>query len=110
MGLLVVELVLVVLMRMVGVGDSLVVSRLVSSHSAPCCLSFGTILGWVRRVFALEKKIESSLMRPSASTPASSCITVVALLWRVMVMTSSVPSLLLICDVVHLGLSVVLSS
>ena len=107
MEMFIVDLVLVVLMGMVGVGDdSLVVSRLVSSHSILCCLSFGAIPGWVCRGLAMEKTIESSLLRASASS--SNCITVAALLQRVIVMMSSVPSLLLICYVVHLGLGAVL--
>jgi hypothetical protein len=56
----------------------------------------------------MEKTIEPSLLRASTSTPASGCVTVVALLRRVFVTTSSVPSLLLIGDVVHLGLGAVL--
>jgi hypothetical protein len=44
----------------------------------------------------------------SASTPASGCVTIVALLRRVIMTTSGVPNMLLICDVVHLGLGAVL--
>jgi hypothetical protein len=107
----IVELVLVVQMGMVGVGDnSLVVSRLVSGHSIFCCLGFRAIPGWMCRVFAMEKTIESSLLRTLASAPASSRVSVVALLRRVIMTTSDVLGLLLICDVVHLGLGAVLSA
>ena len=107
----IVDLVLVVQMGMVGVGDnSLVVSRLVSGHSIFCCLGFREIPGWMCRVFAMEKTIESSLLRTLASAPASSRVSVVALLRRVIMTTSDVLGLLLICDVVHLGLGAVLSA
>jgi hypothetical protein len=44
----IVELVLVVLLRMVGVGDnSLVVSQLVSSHSILCGFGFRAVPDWV---------------------------------------------------------------
>jgi hypothetical protein len=56
----------------------------------------------------MEKAIESSLLWASASAPASRFVTVAALLRRVVMTTSGVPSLLLICDVVHLGLGAVL--
>jgi hypothetical protein len=93
MEIFIVELVLVVLMGMVGVGDdSLVVSQWVSSHFILCCLSFGAIPSWVCRVFVVEKIIESSLLLASASASASSCISVAALLRRVIVTMSSVPS------------------
>jgi hypothetical protein len=109
MEVFIVELVLVVLMGMVGVGDnSLVVSQLVSGHSIFCCFGFRAIPGWVCRVFTMEKAIESSLLRASSSAPASDCVTVATLLQRVIVMTSGVPSLLLIGNVVHLGLGAVL--
>jgi hypothetical protein len=51
MEMFIVELVLVVLMGMVGVGDnSLVVSRLVSGHSIFCGFAFRAISGWVCQV------------------------------------------------------------
>jgi hypothetical protein len=56
----------------------------------------------------MEKAIESSLLRAPASAPTSRCVTVAALLRRVVLTTSGVPSLLLICNVVHLGLGAVL--
>jgi hypothetical protein len=59
-----------------------------------------------RQSLAVEKTIESSLLLASAS--ASGCITSTALVRRVIMTTSGVPSLLLICNVVHLGLGVVL--
>jgi hypothetical protein len=77
----------------------------VPSHLILCCVSFGADPGWVCRVFAVEKTIESSL--PLASASASGCIIVATLLRRVIVTTSG-DSNLLICDVVHLGLGVVL--
>jgi hypothetical protein len=73
MEMFIMELVLVVLMGMVGVGDnSLVVSRLVSGHSIFCGFGFRAIPGWVCRVFAMEKTIESSLLRASVPAPADS--------------------------------------
>jgi hypothetical protein len=109
MEMFIVELVLVVLMGMVGVGDnSLVVSRLVSSHSILCGFAFRAISSWVCQVFAVEKTIEPLMLWASASAPASGCVTATTLLWRVFVTTSGVPSRLLNDDVVHLGLGVVL--
>jgi hypothetical protein len=106
--MLIVELVLVILLGMVGVGDSsLVFSRLVSGHSVLCGFGFRAVLGGMCQVFAIEKAIEPSLLWASASTPASS-VSAEALLRRVFMMTSCVSSLLLIGDVVHLGLVMVL--
>jgi hypothetical protein len=63
MVLLIAELVLVVLLGMVGVGDnSLVVSRLVSSHSVLCGLDFRVVPSGMCRVFAMEKAIEPPLL------------------------------------------------
>ena len=98
------ELMLVVLMWMVGMGDdSLVVSRWGSSHSALSCFSLGVVPGRVCKVFTMEKTIESSLLLTPTSTSAFGCIAVVPLLWRVVVMTWGVFScLLLICDIMYL--------
>jgi hypothetical protein len=65
MVMLIAELVLVVLLGMVGVGDnSLVVSRLVSGHSILCGFGFRAVPGGMCRVFAMEKAIEPSLLWP----------------------------------------------
>jgi hypothetical protein len=109
MVMFIVELVLVVLLGMIGVGDnSLVVSWLVFGHSILCGFGFKAVPRWVCLVFTMEKTVEPSLLRASASAPASGCITVVALLRRVFMTTSSIPSLLLIGNVVHLGLGTIL--
>jgi hypothetical protein len=75
MVMFIVELVLVVLLGMVGVGDnSLVVSRLVSGHLILCGFGFRAVPGWVCRDFAMEKIIEPSLLWASVSAPASGCV------------------------------------
>ena len=63
MVMFIVELVLVVLLGMVGVGDnSLPVSQLVSGHLILCGFSFRAVHGWVCQVFTMEKTIEPSLL------------------------------------------------
>jgi hypothetical protein len=96
------ELMLVVLMGMVCVGDdSLVIGRRGPSHLVLCCFRLREIPGWVCRVFTVENTIESSLLLTSAST--SRCIATTALLRRVVVTTRGVVSgMLLICDIMHL--------
>jgi hypothetical protein len=103
----IVELVLVILLGMVGVGDnSLVVSRLISGHSVLGDLGFRAIPSGTCRVFAMEKTVEPSLLWDSASAFASG-VSVAALLRWVLVATSGVSSMLLISDDVHLGLVMV---
>jgi hypothetical protein len=104
MVMFVVELMLVILSGVVGVGDnSLVVSRLISGHPIFGGLGFRAIPGGMCRVFAMEKIVKPSLLRDSAIASASS-VAVAALLRGVLMATSSVSSLLLIGDGVHLGL------
>ena len=104
MVMLIVELVLVIFLWVVGVGDnSLVVSRLISGHPIFGGLGFRAIPGGMCRVFAMEKIVKPSLLRDSAIASASS-VAVAALLRGVLMATSSVSSLLLIGDGVHLGL------
>ena len=63
MVMLIMELVLIVLLWMVGVGDnSLVVSWLVSGHYVLCTFGFRAVPGGMCRVFAMEKAIEPSLL------------------------------------------------
>jgi hypothetical protein len=66
MVMLVVELVLVVLLGVIGVGhNSLVVSQLVPGHSVLCGLGFRAVPSGMCRVFTMEKVIEPSLLRTS---------------------------------------------
>jgi hypothetical protein len=68
----IVEMVLLILLGMVGVGDnSLVVSRLISGHPIFGGLGFRGIPGGMCRGFAMEKIVEPSLLRDSASASAS---------------------------------------
>jgi hypothetical protein len=104
MVMFIVELVLVILLGMVGVGDnSLVVSQLIPGHSVLGGLGFRAIPSGMCRVFAMEKEVEPSLLWDSASASASG-VSTAALLHGVFVTTSGVSSLLLISDDVHLGL------
>jgi hypothetical protein len=71
------ELMLVVLMGMVGVGDdSLAFGRRGPGHLVLCCFSSTTVPSRVCRVFVVEKTKESSLLLTpaSASASASGCI------------------------------------
>jgi hypothetical protein len=98
------ELVLVILLGMVGVGDSsLVVSWLISGHSILGGLGFRAIPGGMCQVFAMEKTLEPSLLGDSASASASG-VFAMAFLRGVLVATSGVSSQLLIREGVHLGL------
>ena len=110
MVMFIVELVLVILLEMVGVGDnSLVVRRLISSHPIFGGLGFKAIPGGMCRVFAMEKTIEHSLLRDSASASTSG-VSASVLLRVVLVVMIGVSSLLLISDGVHLGLVTVWSA
>jgi hypothetical protein len=104
MVLFIVELALVILLGVVGVGDNwLVVSRLISGHPIFGGHGFRAIPGGMCRVFTMEKTVKPSLLRDSAFASTSSVATA-ALLHGVLVATSGVSSLLLIGDGVHLGL------
>jgi hypothetical protein len=104
MVMFIVELVLLILLGMVGMGvNSLVVGQLISGHSILGGLGFRAIPGGMCPVFAMENTVEHSLLWDSTSTSASS-VAVVALLRGVLMATSGISSLLLISDGVHLGL------
>jgi hypothetical protein len=86
----IVELVLMILLGMVGMGvNSLDVGRLISGHSILDGLGFRAILGGMCPVFAMENTIEHSLLWDSASTSASSAA-VAALLRGVLVAMSGI--------------------
>jgi hypothetical protein len=107
MVMFIMELVLVILLGMVGVGEnSLVVSRLISGHPIFGGLGFRAIPGGMCRVFTMEKTVEPSLLwdSPFASTSGVAATT---LLRGLLMATSGVSSLLLINNGVHLGLVMV---
>lgn len=102
--LFIMELSLVILLGVVSVCDvSLVFRWLISGHPIFGSLGFRAIPSGVRGVFTVKKIVKPSLLHNSTFASASRVATV-TLLRGVLVATSSVSSLLLIGDVVHLGL------